>query len=140
MTLDEAITKAEEVAEQCDRECRKVYPNAKSNYAKEHRQIAEWLKDYKRLKEQEPKTDWIPTSKILPKEDGEYLVTAVVHDEDYMLHDIPFVDVMRFDKEYADMFDNGWTNTYTSEFYYGVEVTAWMPYFEPYRTESEDVK
>lgn len=53
MTLDEAINHAEEVAEQCDKECKKVYPNAKSKCAAEYRQIVEWLKDYKQLKEQE---------------------------------------------------------------------------------------
>lgn len=37
MTLDEAIKHAEEVGNACDK-C-----------AKEHRQLAEWLKDYKRL-------------------------------------------------------------------------------------------
>ena len=55
MTLDEAIKHEEELADGHDRikqikavtleECRR---------AEEHRQLAEWLKDYKRLKEQEP--------------------------------------------------------------------------------------
>ena len=46
MTLDEAIKHCEEVANKCDTEC-----------AKEHRQLAEWLKDYKRLLEQQPQED-----------------------------------------------------------------------------------
>ena len=59
MTLDEEIKHVEEVAEEnqaivdaCDyygdnmAKCEKC--------AKEHRQLAEWLKDYKRLLEQEP--------------------------------------------------------------------------------------
>jgi thiol-disulfide isomerase/thioredoxin len=71
MTLDEAIKHCEEVAEEQDKLCKR-YDDA-SGYsrshnesirvadakwcercAKEHRQLAEWLKDYKRLKEQEP--------------------------------------------------------------------------------------
>lgn len=53
MTLDEAIRHAEEIAEsRCD-EC-----------GREHRQLAEWLKDYKRLLEKEPKTGhWIDHQK-----------------------------------------------------------------------------
>ena len=51
MTLDEAILHAEKVAEQCDRECKKVYPNAKSKCANEHRQLAEWLKELRQYRE-----------------------------------------------------------------------------------------
>ena len=43
MTLDEAIKHAEEVAE--EKRCEKC--------AKEHRQLAEWLKELKQLREQE---------------------------------------------------------------------------------------
>lgn len=73
MTLDEAIQHAEEVAEEQDKLCKR-YDDA-SGYtrsqnqdirttdakkckrcAEEHRQLAEWLKDYKQLKEiKEPK-------------------------------------------------------------------------------------
>jgi len=44
MTLDEAIKHAEEVADVCEFEARKC--------AKEHRQLAEWLKELKQLKKQ----------------------------------------------------------------------------------------
>ena len=73
ITLDEAIKHAEEVAIEEDKLCKR-YDDA-SGYtrshneeirtsdakncekcAAEHRQLAEWLKDYKRLLEQEPKT------------------------------------------------------------------------------------
>lgn len=70
MTLDEAIRHCEEVAKENERiafdlttafnmetikskECKKC--------ANEHRQLAEWLKDYKRLKEQELNEDWHDT-------------------------------------------------------------------------------
>ena len=61
MTLDEAIKHCEEKAEEL-RETAKSYPNyepydkdhcACLACAREHEQIAEWLKDYKRLLEQE---------------------------------------------------------------------------------------
>ena len=76
MTLDEAIKHAEEVAKEQDKLCKR-YDDA-SGYsrshneairttdakrceecAEEHRQLAEWLRDYKRLKEQEPCDDCI---------------------------------------------------------------------------------
>jgi len=61
MTLDEAIKHAEEVAEGYEK-IKKIV--AVTEYececAEEHRQLAEWLKDYKRLKEQETKPGhWI---------------------------------------------------------------------------------
>lgn len=78
MTLDEAITYAENVAKEQDK-ISKLYDDA-SGYsrshnddirtseakecercAEDHRQLAEWLKDYKRLKEQEPSEDWHDT-------------------------------------------------------------------------------
>jgi hypothetical protein len=61
MTLDEAIKHCEEVADEKNKEACNLY-DAK-NYeesreciwcSEEHRQLAEWLKDYKRLKKQEP--------------------------------------------------------------------------------------
>lgn len=80
MTLEETIKHAEEVAKEMN-ESAKAWQKAKdrgnhgwsksdienvessiiacSKYAAEHRQLAEWLKDYKRLKEQEPCEDTI---------------------------------------------------------------------------------
>ena len=63
MTIDEAIKHAEEVADEKKKEACNLY-DAK-NYeesreciwcAEEHRQLAEWLTDYKRLLEQQPIT------------------------------------------------------------------------------------
>lgn len=64
MTLDEAIKYAEKVAKAKEREAKInrnhggwAYDNEAtkcSACAEEHRQLAEWLKDYKRLLEQEP--------------------------------------------------------------------------------------
>ena len=77
MTLDEAIKHAEEEAKEQDKLCKR-YDDAsgysrshneairttdakrREECAKEHRQLADWLKDYKRLLGQEPKTGhWI---------------------------------------------------------------------------------
>ena len=68
MTLDKAIKHAEEVIVEMSYEFQESvalqdHKNAKlcRECAEEHRQLAEWLKDYKRLKEQEPKTGyWRP--------------------------------------------------------------------------------
>ena len=61
MTLDEAIKHAEEVAEQNEWFEENYLENKGcKECAKEHRQLAEWLKDYKRLLEQESNTGhWI---------------------------------------------------------------------------------
>ena len=98
MTLDEAIKHAEEVAIEEDKLCKR-YDDA-SGYtrshneeirtsdakncekcAAEHRQLAEWLKDYKRLLEQEPKTGHCKDCKYfeydsMAKVDGVPLIVA----------------------------------------------------------------
>ena len=73
MTLDEAIKHAEEVADLCEYEASKYdMSDSYESYvacqngkcATEHRQLAEWLKELKQLREQ---TKWIPTSVRPPK-------------------------------------------------------------------------
>ena len=64
MTLESAIKHCEEVAEEQEKLCK---VNDSFNFsqpkwkecANEHRQLAEWLKDYKRLKKQESVLDKI---------------------------------------------------------------------------------
>ena len=62
MTIDEHIHKAEEDAKMAEFDMEWGIGNyfidrtEALEYAKECRQLAEWLKDYKRLLEQEPKT------------------------------------------------------------------------------------
>lgn len=79
MTLDEAIKHCEEVAEELrnvdmgeldalycgDTECIEARKNDCIECANEHRQLAEWLKEYKRLKEQEPCEDAISRQAVL---------------------------------------------------------------------------
>lgn len=68
MTIDEAIKHAEEIADTCEYEASKYdmsdsYEShvacQEGKCAEEHRQLAEWLKELKRLKEQEPTIDKI---------------------------------------------------------------------------------
>ena len=60
MTLEEAIKHAEEVAEGHEKiKCIKAVTLEECKCAEEHRQLAEWLKDYKRLLEQENVLDKI---------------------------------------------------------------------------------
>ena len=59
MTLDEAIKHAEEVVEEHTKYNRYGGFESCDKCATEHRQLAEWLKDYKRLLEQEPVFDKI---------------------------------------------------------------------------------
>lgn len=70
MTLDEAIKHAEEVAKEKDMQagfdtdylCYQMSDTERNQCkkcAKEHRQLAEWLEDYKRLLDQQPCDDAI---------------------------------------------------------------------------------
>lgn len=119
MTLDEAIKHCEEVAikMECESMCvEEAYQTAKQadceKCAEEHRQLAEWLKDYKRLLEH---TRWIPVSERLPKEVGTYLIT--LKDGDVSLCDFnPYC--------FADR---------TS---LSIVAIAWMPLPKPYKAES----
>lgn len=74
MTLDEAIIHAEEVANKCEFDTDWGMGNHfidRSGVAdeikcgEEHRQLAEWLKDYKRLLEQESSGDLISRADLL---------------------------------------------------------------------------
>lgn len=79
MTLDEAIKHAEEVAEQNETLSEKWQKEGGEKWGKtticreraeEHRQLAEWLKELKQLREQ---TRWIPVSERLPETDDEVI-------------------------------------------------------------------
>ena len=81
MTLDEAIKNCEEIAEVCEYEASKYDMSNpyKSRVAcqnvmcaEKHRQLAEWLKELKRLKEQEPCEDAVSRSSLLNKLDDCY--------------------------------------------------------------------
>jgi len=68
MTLDEAIKREEEVADGHDRIKQiKAVTLEECKRASEHRQLAEWLKDYRRLLEQKPCEDIISRQAVLDK-------------------------------------------------------------------------
>ena len=85
MTLDEAIKLAEEVAERNEQRVESVrnrpitsadFYNEEelcSRCAEEHRQLGEWLKDYKRLLEQQPCDDCIGRQAAIDAIDALYL-------------------------------------------------------------------
>ena len=66
MTLDEAIKHAEKVAEDHEKiKCIKAVTLEECKCAEEHRQLAEWLKELKQLREQKPKSEWQQDHEIL---------------------------------------------------------------------------
>jgi hypothetical protein len=130
MTLDEAIKHCEEVADKKNKEACNLY-DAK-NYeesrdciwcSEEHRQLAEWLKELKQLREQ---TSWIPVSERLP-EDRTYVLTTIK---------VPNRQAHARSGWYEGGFfhnDNGdtWKKT-------DMEVRAWMPLPEPYEPQESE--
>ena len=141
MTLEEAIKHAEEVAEENQEransnilterngtkflydgeEYKKCY-----KCAEEHRQLAEWLKDYKRLLEQ---TRWIPVSEQLPKIADVYRVTRYYPNN--VMNPNYLVDACAFDGS------NTWynDNRINHERAYADNVIAWQENPEPYKAE-----
>ena len=78
MTIDEAIKHAEKVAENQEflwKDYGDDSMNARlcKECAEEHKQLAEWLKDYKRLLEQQPCEDCISRQKAIDTIDALYL-------------------------------------------------------------------
>ena len=133
MTLDEAIKHCEEVAKQNETQADRWKEEGGEKWGKvtacrecanDHRQLAEWLKDYKRLLEQ---TRWIPCSERLPEE-NEYVGDVCKY---YLIQD-----------EYGDMYvahlsSVGWIPINSLKAI-SDEVIAWKPSPEPYKTESEE--
>ena len=84
-------------------------------------QLAEWLKDYKRLLEQEPK--WISVSERLPEENKQVLIQyRTRYRDDVYLFDV----TSRVDYNY-------WQGMGRE-----IDAIAWMPLPKPYKAESED--
>lgn len=134
MTLDEAIQHCEEQvvlleesAEGCDLydPVEKQIACKSGECAAEHRQLAEWLKELKRLREQ---TSWIPISERLPNRD-EYIKNNGLFNVS---------DGNRSYSEYFDIYDTQMFGEPTMNgFRVDRVVTAWMPLPEKYKPESE---
>lgn len=141
MTLDEAITYTEKVAEENQRvvdtgivfndvtidmlycDDTEVIEEHLANYqkcAEEQRQLAEWLKELKQLREQ---TRWIPVSEELPDKEGYYLCSVR-----YMYPPYNF-----FEPEKVKYMDDVTIQKFDGEF--NIEVTAWMPLPLPWEGE-----
>ena len=90
MTLDEAIKHCEEVAEEQDKLCK---VNDSFNFsqpkwekcADEHRQLAEWLKELKQLKEQKPCEDAISRTYLLKKFEDRFIELQKAHQKEKQL-------------------------------------------------------
>ena len=108
MTLDEAIKTYTDNAE---------YERTHGNLqgCLEFKQLAEWLKELKQLREQ---TRWIPISEKLPKEGEEVLVSG------YDTYNKKVIIARYQGEQYG--------------FTCGL-VSAWMPLPGPYKAESEEV-
>lgn len=131
MTLDEAIKHCEEVA---DYDC---YDENQLECAKDHWQLAEWLRELKAYKESE----WIQCSERLPEE-HEWLGTrkfgTTISDEVYVTFENPKGE--RFCRHLS--FQNGKLSGHDQlsidAWYKGSKPIAWRPLPEPWRGEQDD--
>ncbi len=122
MTLEEAIKHAEEVMVENlektkDRNASDPIAINCFECADEHRQLAEWLRELKQLREQ---TGWIPVSKKPPKES------------------ITVIGITRFDDIYkAELYDDCGKKKWYADGNYDVPIVAWIPFPQSY-TEIEE--
>lgn len=122
MTIDEAIKHEEKFADSHDRIKQiKAVTLEECIRAAEHRQLAEWLKELKQLREQ---TRWIPVSENLPKEGGDYLVT--------LCFDICGKGTVR------EVMKNFFCTLSKKWLYEDEDVIAWQPLPKSYEAESEE--
>jgi len=134
MTLDEAIKHCKEVAEELrnvdmgeldalycgDTECIEARKNDCIECADEHKQLANWLKELKQLREQ---TRWISCGERQPKENGNYLAFYRTSDGTTSL------EFMMVDHCNAG---GGWLHEENERKAYK-KVIAWMPLPTSYR-------
>jgi len=129
MTLDEAIKHCEEVAEEkkekaCNLYDTKAYEESRECIwcAEEHRQLSEWLKELKQLREQ---TRWIPvSSERLPKVADCYAVTRQIGSD--LITSACYFDGIN------TWHNDNWINY---ERNYLIDIIAWMPLPQPYKPE-----
>lgn len=96
--------------------------------AEEHRQLAEWLRELKQLREQ---TQWIPVSKRLPEKNMPCLVAV---DNLNLTQIAMYSDCMKtLNHKIFYQGDVGYDNFRNITEY----VKAWMPLPESYKAESE---
>lgn len=114
----------------------------------EFRQLAEWLKELKHLREQ---TTWIPCSERLPKTDNkneinEYNVLLWVANKTHSKRE-PQIYLGKLKKVNGDDGSGNFWGIETKpcdwtiwgwSYFNEPEVIAWMPLPQPYKAESED--
>lgn len=136
MTLDEAIKHEEKVVEANENTARICHmqdamiqeENDCIKYAEKHRQLAEWLKELKQLREQ---TQWIPVSERLPKIADVYRVTRYFPNN--IMNPRYMVDACFFDGSNTWHSDNRINHARA----YVNNVIAWQENPEPYDVESK---
>lgn len=147
MTLDEVVKDMETIAEENQRvvdtgivfddvtidmlycDDTEVIDEYLANYqkvAEKYRQIADWLKELKQLKEQ---TRWTLVSERLPEEDGQYLITVKYKHVNDSYEDVYAEHGERYDGRW-DMFCFGHCGEVE-------EIIAWMPLPAPYKPQAE---
>ena len=157
MTIEDAIKHEEVVAKELDKLCKR-YDDA-SGYtrshnedirttgakkcaecAKEHRQLAEWLKELEQLREQ---TKWIPikTRPLTDKEKEKYAYLGYSDEELGFMYDCLLPEdgeevliTTRYDEVKTDTFycdEGGYFESYCDE----DDVKAWMPLPKPYKAD-----
>jgi len=140
LTREEAIQHAEEVADGHDKIKQiKAVILEECKCAEEHRQLAEWLRELKKLREQ---TRWIPCSERLPKERGWYLGIFKEPDTGW-INPLPFIcdyvghETKATTKEHWIL--RGCTDRGEHiDYYFNLECVAWRPLPESYKGESEE--
>lgn len=142
MTLEEAIKHAEEIADGHDRIKQiKAVTLEECKCASEHRQLAEWLKELKQLREQ---TRWIPVKwheitdeerkeNDYPKEWACYFDSIMPYDGQRILITTKS-GYVELDECYSD---DGQTLSLDSGYDWVDDVIAWMPLPKPHKAESE---
>lgn len=151
ITLDEVIEYAEEVAEENQRvvdtgivfddvsidtlycDDTEVIEEHLANYqrcAEEHRQIAEWLKELKQLREQ---TKWIPVSERLPEKD-------MYNGGQVWKRKVLITGYMSFDSKKEPFVTTAFAEEVINKRSYDTIVVAWMPLPEPYKAESSETE
>lgn len=104
--------------------------------------IHRFIKRIKALPPVNPQPKWIPVSEMLPKEDGDYLVTYEKGYAEY--YDLPLIGIAGFEVDcesfgyWYEHFDRQTMGSLGSE-WEEIKVIAWMPLPAPFESyESED--